>query len=163
MMTLDKRYIIVDTERAHAALLARALRDDDRAEIAAGGITDRKAVWRSYKQSVLCKTAFVDGEIAAMWGLGGTLMSRRGEPWLLTTHAVEKVPLDFAREARKAVREMLTIRPILSNYVLASYERAVRLLQIIGFSLGEPFPLGPKGLAFRKFEMRAKGQTSWEW
>lgn len=155
-MTQDNgRYIIVDAERNHAVQLARALRDGDKIEIAAGGLTERKAVWRSYKQSVLCKTAFVDGEIAAMWGLGGTLMSMRGNPWLLTTSAVEKYPMDFAREARKAVREMLTIRPILFNYVLASYEHAVRFLQIIGFTMGDPFPMGVKGEQFRKFEMRA--------
>jgi hypothetical protein len=148
-------YIIVDSEPRHAALLARALRDNDRAEIEAAGVTGKKAVWRSYKNSLLCKTAFVDGEIAAMWGLGGTILATKGSPWLLTTRAIEKVPMDFAREARKAVREMLEIKPVLQNYVLASYHKAVRLLQIIGFTMSEPFPFGPKRIEFRRFEMRA--------
>lgn len=148
-------YIIVDSEKKHALMLRKALRTGDRAEIDAAGVSDARAVWRSFSASVLCRTAFVDGEIAAMWGLGGTLMSDRGSPWLLTTSAVEKVPFAVVREAKKHALEMLTVRPYLANYVHARYTKAVRLLELIGFELSEPFPFGPKGEPFRKFEMRA--------
>ena len=150
------RYIIVDSERAHALLLRKALRTGDRAEIDAAGITDARAVWRSFSASILCRTAFVDGEIAAMWGLGGTLMAERGSPWLLTTPAVEKVPFAMVREAKKHAHEMLTVRPYLANYVHARYTRAVRLLRLIGFTVSEPFPFGPRAEPFCKFEMRAQ-------
>lgn len=149
------RYIIVDSERSHALMLRRALRTGDRAEIDAAGITDARAVWRSFSVSILCRTAFVDGEIAAMWGLGGTLMAERGSPWLLTTPAVEKVPFAMVREAKKHAEEMLAVRPYLANYVHARYTRAVRLLHLIGFTVSEPFPFGPRGEMFCKFEMRA--------
>src|SRR4051812_31279454 len=99
------------------------------------------------------RTAFVDGEIAAMWGLGGVMLSDEGTPWLMTTPVVERVPVSFVRIGRAQVAEMLSRRSRLANVVQASYLGACRLLEVLGFTLDEPIPLGPHGVPFRKFSM----------
>jgi hypothetical protein len=148
-------YTIIESEPHHFRMLVERLRDEDKAEIEAAGLSANKALWKSYRSAMLRRTAFVDGEIAAMWGVSGTLMSNVGHPWLLTTPACEKVPFAYVREGKKHASEMLQLHPILSNFVDASYERAIRFLKLAGFDVGKPFPFGKKQMPFCKFEMRA--------
>lgn len=146
---------IVSTLPAYIPMLKDSLRDKDRAEIMNLGITPSRALWRSFRRSIMCKTVFVDGEIAAIFGISGEILGEIGRPWLLTSPAAEKVsPLRFVRIYQKEVEEMLKLFPYLASVVDASYDGAVRLLENVGFTVHEPQPLGPDNAAFRKFEMR---------
>lgn len=147
-------YRIVPSEPAHVAMLAVNLRDADRAEVQSAGLSSFKAIGRSFRSGILCRTAFVGDDIAAMWGLGGTLVSNVGHPWLLTTPAVEKIPIAFVKEAQAQLAIMLALRPVLSNYVAASYGQAIGFLRLLGFEVGYPIPFGPRLVPFRKFERR---------
>ncbi len=145
---------IVPTTAAHIRELQRTLRDADRKEIEIYGFSSAKGLWRSYKEGLMNKTALFDGKVAAIWGCAGTYMGTTGQPWLLTSYEIEKIsPLLFARLYQKEVYKMLELFPHLVNFVAADYEKAVRLLSIIGFKIGEIEKVG-QGM-YRKFEMRA--------
>jgi len=90
-----------------------------------------------------------------MWGMGGDILSDIGEPWLMTSVAVERAPVRFLREARTEVAGMLAVRRRLENYVAADYGRAIRLLEALGFTIEPPQPVGPKLAQFRKFWIEA--------
>lgn len=147
---------IVETTAEHIRELGRNLRPEDRKEVESYGFPTNKALWRSFKNSIMRRTALVDGEVAACWGVGGVPMGGEGAPWLITSAVVEKVsPLRFTRIYQNEVLKMLQVFPILVNYCDAGYAKAMRLLDIIGFRIGEPEPLGPNNALFCKFEMRA--------
>jgi len=42
---------------------------------------------------------------------------------------------------------------VLSNYVDASYRQACKLLEVIGFRLSDPVPIGPQRALFHEFRM----------
>lgn len=155
----SQRYTVEPATPEHVYALAAKLRPEDCAEIVGSGNSPKKALWRGYRNSVMCETAMVDGEIAAMWGLcvgfvpGLSLLGNIGRPWLLTSAAVERVPFAVVREARRAVTGMLTVKPMLENYVLASYTRAVRLVRLVGFTVDEAPIMSPSGVAFLRFSM----------
>jgi hypothetical protein len=138
--------------------LAAHLRAGDAAEVAALGMEPREALRRAFRDAVLRRSYFVDGELAAMSGLCGALLSDIGEPYLLTTRAAERVPVAFVRCARAAVAEMLACRIRLEGHVDASYGRAIRLLEVLGFTLSEPRPFGPMGASFRIYSI-VRGQA----
>lgn len=134
----------------HARLLAQSLRLEDARECLAISSQPFKSLWRSWRASPqLRKTAFVDGEIAAMWGCGGEWLGYEGLPWLLTAPPVEHIPLKFLRECRAGIAEMLEMYPVLRNYVHADYVRSIRFLELLGFTIGQPQPYGPLGALFR--------------
>lgn len=133
--------------------LASRLREADADEARVLGIDPTVAIRRSYRNGILRRSYFVDGELAAMSGLGGSLLDDIGAPWLMTTAVVERVPVAFVKVARAQVAVMLQHRMRLENVVAASYTGACRLLQTLGFTLDEPQPLGPHGAQFRKFWM----------
>lgn len=145
---------IVDTTPAHVRTLAQTLRPQDRHEIEVYGFPTNKALWRSFKGSILRRTALIDGEVAAIWGVGGVPLSNEGQPFLMTSDAVDRIsPLRFVRIYQNEVLKMLQLFPRLVNYVDAAYDKAVRLLDIVGFRIGDPEPIGPNGALFRKFEI----------
>lgn len=144
--------LIVPAIAAHIRELSQTIRDDDRKEIEIFGISCEKGLWRSFKTGLMNQTALIDGRVAAIWGCAGTYMGTVGQPWLLTSYEVEKIsPLRFAKIYQKEVFKMLNLFPHLSNFVAADYEKAVRLLSIVGFTIGEPEKIG-QGI-YRKFEM----------
>lgn len=147
------RVRIVPSRVEDVYALASKLRDADRLEITGLDLDPRAVIRASFRNAIMRRTAFVDGEIAAMWGLGGVMLSDEGAPWLMTTPAVERVPVAFVRVARGQVAEMLGRRARLANVVQASYGGACRLLELLGFTLEPPEPLGPHGVLFRKFWM----------
>lgn len=138
----------------HVYALAKNLRDADRAEVEAAGMTARAAIRRCFRSGVMCSTAFVDGEIACMWGLAGTMISDVGHPFLLTTPAVERAPIALIKIGKNEVARMLRLRPVLFDYVAAEYSRAIGLLKLFGFTVHVPQPFGPTGAPFCKFELR---------
>lgn len=146
---------IVPAVPSHVAAIVRALREADVREIRCLGVPVRRGVWLSYRLALLRRTALVDGEVAAMWGVGGTPLSRVGRPWMLTTPAVERAVFTFVRKYRSEVQEMLGLFPALENYVDASYEGAIRLLRLGGFTVHEATPMGAAGAPFCRFEARA--------
>src|SRR5690348_5812853 len=82
---------IAPAEYMHLLALAPLMRTGDRCEVMAAGMTPLKALWRSWRASMISKAAFVDGEIAAVRGMAGSPLSGVGNPWLLTSPTVEKV------------------------------------------------------------------------
>lgn len=145
---------IQESTPAHVQELAENIRPGDRQEIEAYGFPTNKALWRSYKGSILRRTALIDGRVAAMWGVGGVPLGDVGQPYLMTSHLAETVsPLQFARIYQEEVLNMLSVFPKLVNWCDAGYHKAKRLLDIVGFTIGEPEPIGPKGALFCKFEI----------
>lgn len=151
-----KRCIVVPSTINDVYRVAANLRAHDRAEITGLGLDPREALRTSFRHSILRRTAFVDGEIAAIWGLGGAMLSDEGAPWLMTTPAAERVPVTFLKTGRAQLNEMLQQRAFLSNVVQASYTRACRFLEVLGFVLDPPQPLGPNRVPFRRFWMERR-------
>ena len=114
-----------------------------------------KALRHNYYTALWNKTALIDGKVAAVWGLGGSALGYTGMPWLLTAPLVESYALSCVRLYRQEVGLMLQSFPRLENYVLASYEKSVRLLALSGFRLDEPKPAGPHNVPYRRFWMEA--------
>lgn len=151
---MSPRYLIRDSNIRDVYVLAANLRVEDYDEVRALGARLPEALRVSYRNAVFRRTGLVDGEVAAMLGMGGQLLSDHGYPWLMTSPAIERIPIAFLKEGRAVVAEMLALRPLLSNHVLASYGRACRFLQLLGFTLDPPAPFGPLGVPFRRFWMK---------
>lgn len=147
------RYEIKPSEPQDVAALDVGLRSLDRLELTCMGLTTRRGIWKSYRNSFLRKTAIVDGEIAAMFGCGGMPFGTVGHPWLLTTSRIERAPFAMLREGRKEVAAMLDLFPVLEGYVLAPYTQATRFLELLGFQLSRPFLYGPDKSPFRQYRM----------
>lgn len=141
---------IVPSESWDVSKLRDNLRTEDVGEILRFGVSIQYALWRSYRRALIRKTAFINGQIAAMWGCGGAFLGNKGIVWLMTTPEVKKIsPLKFTRIYQQEVAILLKTFKRLENYVDAEYDSAIRLLDIIGFTIEQPQRIG-LGM-YRKF------------
>ena len=142
--------LIVPATEDHAVRLV--LREGDAAELAALGIGKDAGLRAALARAVWAETYLIDGEPAAIVGLGrSALAGGHGVPWLLTSPTVERHRKLFLRESRRQVARMLAeVRPLV-NWVHADYRRAVRWLAWLGFELDPPLPLN--GAPFRRFRL----------
>lgn len=141
------------SELSDVYALAANLREGDRDEVEGLGLDVRVGIRNSFRHAILRKTYLVDGEIAAMSGLCGSMLGDIGEPYLMTGPAAERMPVAFLKHAKAAVAEMMQHKLRLEGHVAANYTKACRLLEVLGFTLGEPLPVGPKAALFRKYTM----------
>lgn len=152
-------YAIVPAEVHHVYELAVTLREADRTEILNMGYPVKKALWRAFRNSVLCRTALVGGYVAAMWGLAigwrtdVSPLSDLGVPWLHTSAAIEALPVAFIRESRKQVAAMRKLRPRLESHVAVEYLQAIKFIRMMGFTVEKPQPIGLNGARFCRFHM----------
>jgi hypothetical protein len=149
---------IEDATASHCIQVGMAMREGDRLECAAGDMPVRKAVWRSFRRSLIARAGFIDDELAAVYGIGGDTLGDVGLAWMFTTPVADKHPLTFVRAIKTAVHELLEVKPQLEGYVHADYTKACRMLEMVGFSLGPAEPHQKTGAPFRKFTMSAEGE-----
>ena len=146
---------IVPSTPAHVIELRKNIRPEDAAEIKNFGTCLRRVLWKTFHETQSPKTVLVDGDVAGLFGCGGTVIGQTGKPWMLATHVADRFPLQFALLYRQEVWKMLDSYPVLENIVDATYHKAIKLLELIGFTVYDGEPVGPNGAMFRKFRMVA--------
>jgi len=98
----------------------------------------------------------MNGRPELMFGVGDiNVLTRVGAPWLLGTDAVVEHYVGFLRGSRDWQRQLSTRYRVLMNAVDDRNEVSKRWLLWLGFTLGEPIPLGVEGRMFRVFRMEA--------
>ncbi len=145
--------IIREAEIGDVYRLARNLRDGDRLEVAGYGVAPNIAIRASFRNALYRRVAVIDGEVAAMWGVGGAAFGCTGYPWLMTAPPVERVPVLFIRVARWELGRMRRMYHRLTGQVAAEYTMACRFLDVLGFTLGPPTEFGPRRAKFCMFTM----------
>lgn len=150
---------VVPAQIGHVYQLAGRLRAADEAEIRGLGLSPKRALYRGYRNSVLCRAALIDGVCAAMWGVaigrvpGASLLGRVATPWLHTAAAVEAVPYAYVKIGKAEVAAMTALYPVLIGYVAASYVKAVRFLGLIGFTVDDERVFGSVGGQYRRYHI----------
>jgi hypothetical protein len=130
-------YVIAEGRLDHVPALVRVLREEDRQEVKAFGYPSAfRAIMAEVRRSHYCKTAYVRGQVAVMWGVAGPLIGE-SRLWLMTSPLVEYAPMAMVKEGRKEISQILLIHPVLCGHVQARYSRAVRFLGLLGFAFGE--------------------------
>lgn len=143
---------IVTATLAHVQELGKNMNAEDIAELKALGMKPHRALWRSWKVSMVRKALIVDGEVAAIWGVVGGILGASGAVWLLTGPKLREMqPITVARIYRNEVIELLETYQVIENLVDCGYIGAIRMLKIAGFSFDDPMPIGKFKSSFIRF------------
>jgi hypothetical protein len=136
----------------HILHIATHMRQADRLEVyALSGLGPQEALTVSLETSPLAWTALLDQEPVCMFGVSPR--GPTGAPWLLGTDRMDAFPASVGRFSKWGLRRMLEAHPVLENWSDARHESAHQWLRWLGFTLGEPQPMGVAGLPFVPFRM----------
>ncbi len=149
--------LIREARADDAAPLAADLRACDREESAAYGFPfgTEAAIRLSIRNSLKCWTAFVDGDLACIFGVGVvSLLGGEGAPWMMGTGALDRHSRILQRLSPTYIAEMLKLFPYLHNHVHVGNRPSIRWLRRLGFTIHPPEPFGARGEMFHPFDMR---------
>lgn len=137
--------------------LTLALRKADREEVEAlTGRNPREVLVESVKVSQKAWAGLADDRLVCLFGVAPlSLTGVTGIPWLVGSDDICTYSRQFLRRNRAYVREMLADFPVLRNVVDQRNTVSIRWLRWLGFSFGEPLPMGPRNLPFIPFSMEA--------
>lgn len=148
------RYRIVQATESHLWAVAERIREADRAEIEAAGLSVEAALEASFRASALAMAALDRRGVLCVWGVSPvSILGGIGEPWLIGTDLLAPFRKAFLRESRRELASIRRSFPVLRNRVFAEHRESIRWLAWLGFKIGPAAPWGPLGLPFRVFEM----------
>ena len=129
---------IVPASPAHIGAIAHRMRAEDRLECAAFGHSPKSALRNGYRASTESWTAKVDGVPHAMFGLVPvSILEGEYTPWFLGSDETYRHPRDMIATGEALVSYWLDSSKKLSNVVMSTNVRAIRLLRRWGFSIGD--------------------------
>jgi hypothetical protein len=139
-----------------ARQLAPLMRAADQAEVrASGGYEPIDALLEALVWSAEAYAGFIDGELAALFGVvPGTFLTGEAVPWLLTSDVIQRKPRAFLRASREVIADWMGKYPVLVQQVDARYEQALRWAARVGFQVEAPAPFGVDGAPFCRISMR---------
>lgn len=129
--------VVYEAEAADVPLLAARMRETDREAAGARGIEPARLLWWNFRLSLFRHSAFVDGQIGAMWGVRGSALGGVGEPWLVGTNLMDRYPVTAVKMAFAEIAAMRSIWPRLAGLVMVSDVRACRFATFLGAAIAE--------------------------
>lgn len=146
---------IVPAKQEHLEAVAANARPEDRAEfIAASGCTPLQVLERGAALST-CWAGLVDDEPVCVFGVSPvSTLTGIGCPWMVATPAMERQPRALMRASRVVMDDFRSRYTWLTNFVDNRNQKAIDWLRWLGFSIGEPQPVGRDGALFRRFDWR---------
>lgn len=133
--------------------LESRLRESDVKEIwASCHNVSREALQSGLERSVYCMTIVKDGEPIGMFGVRGeSVVGSVGIVWALGTDRIKEVPMTVLMRSRKYIDQMLSIYPMLTNFVHAENLVSLRWLKKLGATILEKKPFGCDSELFHQF------------
>lgn len=129
---------LVSAEAVHIPFLAGSMREADRRECEAFGLSPADALGGALTRSMWALTALVEDQPHAMLGIcARSMIEGVGVPWMLGTERIYssgRLLLKYGRELRD---EMHATFPCLENHVAADNARAIRFLRWLDFEICE--------------------------
>ena len=143
-----------------AEYIAERLRPADAQEIIdAIGKDPKEQLLKSFEESLLSWTGFIDGEPFVIFGaMRIGVLSVRGSIWLLGTDRMEQAPIAIGLKSRYYISKMLKHFARLENYVSAENETSIKWLKWCGAVVGAARPWGVSGKPFHYFLLCATPQ-----
>lgn len=134
---------IQDGKLRYAGQMIRHLRREHQVAFAGVGLNAHRELRSTMAQSAYYRAAFLDGRLAALWGVTGSLMSPFGFVWLTLTNEGARHPITVLRHARRELDEMMKTRRELTTTVLQDDQAALRLCAFLGFHVEDHGPGAP--------------------
>lgn len=140
---------IVEAKPYHLGRILRRLRDEHRAGLIATGVNAHRELRDMFAASSFRYAWLVDGQLAAVGGVTGSMLSSAGQVWLAVAEDATRFPLAMVKEARRQLARILASKTELTTTILCGDKTSRRFAAFLGFrDKALPYlPPGNSGMA----------------
>ena len=126
---------VIEAREYHCGQIVRRLREEHRAAVIGLGVNPHREIRASFDQSAYRRAWLVDGRLAGLGGVTGSLASSQGMIWLaLTAHAI-KYPIEIVKEARRQLDVISETKRDLVSSLIPGDRTAIRFATMLGFEI----------------------------
>lgn len=124
---------IIEAKPYHVGRILRRLRTEHR--VAMNGLSSNlhREFSQIFNTSSFRRAWIVDGELMAVGGVTGTLLSGEGYIWLAMADQAKRYPVAIIKEARHQLALLMATRREVSTTVLCNDKTAQRFARFLGF------------------------------
>lgn len=117
----------------HCGQIARRLRTEHAQAVAILGISAHHEIRARFDDSSFCRALLIDGELAGLGGVTGSLMASVGCVWLALTAQALRYPVAIAREAQRQIDEIMRTKHELVTFLVDGDRSSRRFAVALGF------------------------------
>lgn len=123
----------------HCGQLTRTLRPAQSGAFAAIGVSSHRELRARFMESSVKRAWFIDGELAALFGITGPQISTTGIVWLALSEKATRLPKITAIYARRELARMMEARHEVFTLMFPSDAVSMRWVEFLGFEpVGAP-------------------------
>lgn len=127
---------VIEAKPYHCGQLARRLREDHRRGLMSFGVNPHRELRDIFDASGWRKAWLIDGRLAALAGVTGSVLESTGYIWLAITEEVRQYPRQFIRTVREQLDEIMATRRELITTVILDDAASCRFAAFMGFHVG---------------------------
>jgi hypothetical protein len=133
----EHSYEIVEARLHHCGQMARMMRPQQRAAIIAAGFDPHRVMCERFRESSIRRAWLIDGRLAGIGGVTGTLLSPFGSVWVVPADwACREHPIALARVAARELDRIMQTHSEVATVLVGDDEPARRLAVFLGFHVG---------------------------
>ena len=145
------KFEIVDAKIHHCGQILRKLRLAHREAIERVGANSHRELRILFDASYIRKAWLIDGSLAALGGVSGSILSPFGFAWVALSEEATRHPVALLKETRRQLDEAMTTKSELATTIVGGDDAAKRFAIFLGFhcedeGMGRP--------AYSKFSRR---------
>lgn len=124
---------VIDAKPYHVGAILRRMRDEHAAAVTRLGVHAHPDLRGMFNVSIERKAWMVDGKLAALGGITGTLASSTAFVWLVIAQDATRFPIEIVKEAKRQMDRMMATRESLTTTIFAGDETSRRFAAFLGF------------------------------
>lgn len=132
---------VIEGKIQHCGMMSRMLRAEHLEAIEELGVSTHHSLRETFESSAYRKSLMIDGELAAMGGVAGSLCSSRGQIWFALTERARCYPLTVARVAKQQITEVMRTKRELDTVIIPNDKTSLRFVTFLGFELAHNVPI----------------------
>jgi len=129
---------ITEMKPHYIGQMAKKLRKDHAKMVLELGQNSHRSLLTYYSQSFFSRAWKVNGKLAAIGGITGSILSSEGFVWLAFTEEALKYPIAIIKEAKIQLNEIMNSKFKLFAFVLSADKIAQRFAEFLGFDCVGP-------------------------
>jgi hypothetical protein len=127
------KFEIIEARPHHCGQMARIVRQEYRHRFEAMGFQPHRELRVEFDRSYFRRAWLIDGRLAALGGVAGTMAGSAGYVWLALSEAAMSKPLAVVREAKRQLAEIMETKTAIQARILTDDEPARRFALFMGF------------------------------
>ncbi|MBB3453884.1 hypothetical protein FHT86_002140 [Rhizobium sp. BK313] len=136
-------FSIEEAKPYHCGQMVRILRTEHQQAIARVQLGTHRQMRGCFDASCFRKAWMIEGRLAGLGGIIGTVASPTGFVWLALSNEALRYPVAIVKEARKQLAEIMVVKRELATTIIEGDEAAKRLAIFLGFHVADDGPGAP--------------------